>query len=331
MTKIGVMSFAHMHAESYAACINALPEAELSAVWDNDAARGKKAARRFKTKFIGNQTAFLASDIEGVIICSENAKHRAMVEAAAEAGKWILCEKPLAITVDDAKAMIAACRKADVGLGTAFPCRFAGPLVEVKRLIEAGQLGEIYAVSCTNNGSFPGGWFADARLSGGGATMDHTVHVADVLRWLTGREFTNVYGEIGKQVHRKIKTDDTGVLHFEMEGGIKGSHIASWNRCASFPTWGDVTLQIVAERGVLDVDAFNQKLNVYSDSAMKAEWAHWGGSPDMALVRDFVEAVAERREPSVTGVDGLRAVEVTEAAYRSAATGKRVALKLAKI
>jgi predicted dehydrogenase len=281
-------------------------------------------AKQYKTAFVGDLKKFLALDIEGVIICSENVKHRAMTEAAAKAGKWVLCEKPLATTIDDAKAMVAACKKAKVGLGTAFPCRYAPTLIEVKDRVARGELGEIYAASTTNNGSFPGGWFADEALSGGGATMDHTVHVADVLRWMTGKEFTKAYCENGRLIHKNIHTDDVGCVHLEMEGGMIVSHVASWNRAKSFPTWGDVTLQLIGEKGVIEVDAFNQKIDVYSDKQMKAEWANWGGDMDLGLVQDFVSAVRERRDPPVTGMDGLRAVEVTVAAYKSVQSGKMV-------
>ncbi|NIA13118.1 MAG: Gfo/Idh/MocA family oxidoreductase [Nitrospiraceae bacterium] len=324
MAKIGIMSFAHMHANGYAACLNELPEAELVAVWDDNAKRGREAAKQYGTSFVGDMDRFLESGLDGVIVTSENVKHRAMVEAAAAAGKWVLCEKPLATTVADAKAIIAACKKAEVGLSTAFPCRFSPPLIEVRDLIESGEYGVLYAANCTNNGQCPGGWFAQEELSGGGATMDHTVHVADLLRWMTGREFTWVYCENGMLVHDNLGMDDLGSLHMEMEGGLKVSHTASWSRCKSFPAWGDVTLEIVAEKGVIAVDAFNQKLDVYNDNAMKAEWAHWGSNPDLGLVKEFVASCDERRAPSVTGLDGLRAVEVTVAAYKSAKSGRVV-------
>jgi predicted dehydrogenase len=326
MAKIGIMSFAHMHAYSYAACVKELPSAELTAVWDDNPRRGRTAAKQFGARFIGDLDAFLASGIEGVIITSENVKHRSTVERAAAAGQWILCEKPLATTVADAKAMIACCKKAGVGLGTAFPCRYSPPLMEAKRLLDSGEYGTVYAACCTNNGSFPGGWFAEPALAGGGATMDHTAHVAELCRWLFGREFKTVYCEIGRQVHHGVKTDDMGSLHLEMDGDIQVSHIASWNRAKSFPTWGDVTLEIIAQNGVISVDAFNQKLNVYNDDVMKTEWAYWGSNPDLGLVADFVTAVDARRAPGVTGEDGLRAVEVTVAAYKSAKSRKVVAV-----
>lgn len=324
MAKIGIMSFAHMHAYSYAACLKSIPGAELTAVWDDTPKRGKDAAAQFGVKFIKDVDAFLNSGLDSVIITSENVKHRAMVELAAKAGKWILCEKPLATTIEDAKAIVNICRKYKVGLGTAFPCRYAEPIIAVQKQIAAGDLGELYAASCTNHGQFPGGWFADESLSGGGATMDHTVHVVDLLRWITGKEFVSVYCENGNQFHPKAKTDDIGSLHLEMEGGMLISHLASWSRCRSFPAWGDVTMEIIGEKGVIAVDAFHQKLDVYDDNVMKAEWAGWGDNPDLGLVRDFVSAVNDRREPVITGIDGLRAVEVTVAACKSAATGKKV-------
>jgi predicted dehydrogenase len=324
MAKIGVMSFAHMHTYSYAACLGELPEAMFVGIWDDDAKRGRAVGKQYSVPFVADLDKFLALDMDAVVVTSENLKHCAMVERAAAAGKWILCEKPLATTVSGAKAMIAACAKAKVGLGTAFPCRYSPPLMEVKRLVASGELGTIYAAACTNNGQFPGGWFAVNALAGGGATMDHTVHVADLLRWITGKEFTSVYCENGTLLHSGIDTDDLGSLHLEMEGGIAVSHIASWNRVKSFPTWGDVTLEIVAEKGVIRVDAFNQKITVYNDDALRAEWAYWGGNPDLGLVRDFVNAVDERREPTVSGLDGLRAVEVTVAAYKSVQSGKVV-------
>jgi predicted dehydrogenase len=324
MAKIGIMSFAHMHAYSYAACLNALDNATLAAVWDDVPERGSEAAARFGAPFIADMDAFLAADMAGVIITSENVKHRTMAERAAGAGKWILCEKPLAPNIPDAKAIVSVCKKAKVRLGTAFPCRYAAPLIAVKEHVASGRLGKLLAASCTNHGQFPGGWFADEDLAGGGATMDHTVHVVDVLRWLTGKEFTKVYCENGTLLHGDIKTDDLGVLHLEMEDGMLVSHIASWSRPKSFPTWGDVTIELIGEKGVLAVDAFNQKVVVYNDDAMRTEWAFWGDNPDLGLIRDFVEAVDARRAPSVTGVDGLRAVEVTVAAYRAVQTGKMV-------
>ena len=321
MPKIGILSFAHMHAHSYAASLNETPDAELSAIWDDDEKRGKEAAGNYGTRYIKSLKAFLESGLDGVIVCSENIHHRNHVEAAAEAGIWILCEKPLATNVADAKAMIKACSQAGVGLGTAFPCRFVTTLRDVKDQVQRGEIGTLLAAACTNNGAFPGGWFADEEFSGGGAVMDHTVHVADALRWITDQEFTRVYCDHGNTLHPEVAVEDVGSLHLEMNRGLKVSHVASWNRSASFPTWGDVTMELVGTNGTITVDAFNQKVDVYSDSSAKTEWAFWGDNADSGLVGDFIEAITQRRSPAASGEDGLRAVEVTAAAYHSAQKG----------
>ncbi len=322
MTRIGIMSFAHLHAHAYAAGLAAHEGAELSIIWDDDESRGKAASEQYGAPYTNDAAEFFEKAGEGVIITSENVKHRAMAEQAAAAGKWILCEKPLATTVEDAQAMVDACKQAGVGLGVAYPCRFIPAVEHVKEQLESGALGELVAASCTNNGQFPGGWFADESLSGGGATMDHTVHVADLLRWMTGREFTTVYCENGNLLRPGINTDDIGSVHFEMDGGFKIAHVGSWNRCDSFPTWGDVTMEIVGTGGVIYLDAFNQKLNVYNDDDVKAAWAYWGGDPNARLVADFVASIQEKRDPCANGVDGVRTVAVSVAACESAKANK---------
>ncbi len=326
MIRIGIMSFAHLHAHSYAACLKKIPGAELAGIWDDRPARGRAAARASGVRFFAQQGDLLLGGLDAVIVCSENIKHREHVEAAARAGLWVLCEKPIATTIVDARAMIAVCAKARVGLGIAFPCRFATPLVEIRTRVRGGEIGALVAAACTNNGQYPGGWFADPAQSGGGAVMDHTVHVADVLRWITGSEFTRVHCSCANLIHEGLQTDDVGSLLLEMTNGAKISHVASWNRPESFPTWGDLTLDLAGTKGSLRVDAFRQKIDVYADSVGKGAWVGWGDDANLGLVRDFVCAVRDRRSPAVTGEDGLRALEVTLAAYRSAQSGKAIAI-----
>jgi len=327
VARIGIMSFAHLHAHAYATCLRKTPNAELAGIWDDDPVRGKTAAKQYNAPFKPDIAKFLASGLDGVIVCSENIKHRPMVEAAANAGLWVLCEKPIATTVPDALAMIAACENAGVGLGIAFPCRYIAPLIEARDRIANRDLGRLLAAVSTNNGSFPGGWFADPKLSGGGAVMDHTVHIADALRWITRKEFTQVYCACNTLIHN-IQADDVGSLQLKMDGDMIVSHVASWNRPDAFPTWGDVTIEFLGTKGTLSVDAFNQKIDVYANETGKGEWVFYGDDPNLALIADFADAATHRRPPSVTGTDGLRALEVTLAAYESAKTGQPAPISL---
>jgi predicted dehydrogenase len=190
-------------------------------------------------------------------------------------------------------------------------------------------LGRIYSLKTTNHGTMPGGWFTDKTLAGGGAVIDHTVHVVDLLRWFWNAEVTEVYAEVGYELlHPGLGIDDAGMLSFALSTGAYGTLDTSWSRPAAFPTWGDVTIEVIGERGVIRLDAFKQHLAVYSNQTIKTQWVHWGSNIDLGLIRDFVEMITEGREPSITGYDGLKALEVALAAYRSAETGQPVPLPL---
>lgn len=327
LIKIGFFSFAHMHAASYAACVQQIPRVEIAGIYDANAERGQQMAQRFATTFVYTADDLLDQGLDGVIICSENAHHRSLVELAAGRTHNILCEKPLATTVADAQAMIDLCARTGTRLQTAFPVRFSPPIRQLKEMLHEGKLGRVYAAKCTNHGSMPGGWFVDKALAGGGAVIDHTVHVIDVLRWFWQTEVSEVYAEIGDGLlHPGLGCDDVGMLSFTLANGIYGTLDTSWSRPKSYPTWGDVKIEVVGARGAVQVDAFEQHVAVSSDGAGKTRWANWGSNMDMGLMRDFVEMVRTGREPSITGQDGLAAVAVALAAYRSAETGKPVTL-----
>ncbi len=317
VTKIGMASFAHMHAGSYASSIIGLPEAKIEAVWDDDPERGGNMARQFNTSFEPDLERFLASDIQGVIVCTENAKHKDVVLAAARAGKHVMCEKPLAVSMADAGAMIDGCKKAGVNLATAFPCRFSPAMTRLRSAAAEGKLGEIIAIAGTNRGSFPGGWFVEFDKSGGGAVIDHTVHVVDLMRWLTGHEVTQVYAEISSAMHHQ-HFDDCGSLTLEFDNGLFATLDTSWSRPKSFPYWGDVTMEVVGTDGLASMDMFNQKFVVHSDQTMRTRYDAWGSNIDTELVKGFIGMInGDWPEALATGEDGLRAVEVAIGAYMS--------------
>jgi len=327
--RIGMLSFAHMHATSYAACLKQIPGVELAGLADDDPARGQEVAGRFGTRFFASAEALLDEKLDGAIICAENARHRPLTELAAPRTPHILCEKPIATTLADAQAMIEVCAAHGARLQIAFPVRFSPPIQQLKALLDEGRLGRITSVKATNHGRMPGGWFVDKALSGGGAVIDHTVHVIDLLRWFWNTEVTEVYAEIGYSLlHAGLGIDDAGLLSFSLANGAYGTLDTSWSRPTSYPTWGDVKVEVLGEKGTAWVDAFNQHLSVYSKASGKGEWVNWGSNIDLGLIRDFADTIATGREPSTSGYDGLKALEVALAAYRSAETCKPVSLPL---
>ena len=318
MTRIGLLSAAHLHVDAYAHHLTRLPGVEVSGLWDDDDARRAKKAAEYGVPEKPTVEALLDS-CDAVVICSENVNHEPLTLAAARAGKHVLCEKPLATTPDRALAMVRACEDANVQLFTAFPCRFSPAFGQLKATVDAGELGEVLAVRATNQGVCPGGWFIEKELSGGGAVMDHTVHVTDLLRVLLADEVKDVFCESGNNLlHGDF--DDTGVLTFTFEKSVFATLDASWSRPKIFPTWGNVTMAVIGTKGVIEMDMFAQESALYSDRAGRVAYQGWGSDIDRGLVGAFLAALRGEETRLATGIDGLRAVEVVDAAYRSAAS-----------
>ncbi len=328
--KIGIMSFAHHHAEWYIENLRNLAGVEIAGVADDDSHRARGFAERYGVPYAPGYEALLDGRPDGVIVASENSHHRGLVEMAAAAGVHILCEKPLATTLPDARAIVEACDRAGVLLMTAFPMRFSAPLLALKQQLESGELGEVYAFNGVNQGELPTAhrdWFVDKELAGGGAIIDHTVHLVDIMRWYLGSEVEEVYAQSNRIIYGDQVDVETGALEMlRFRNGVFATIDASWSRPPYWPTWGGLAFELVTERGAILVDAFSQNLTVYRHDVGRANWLYWGSDANQAMIAEFVAAIREQRQPLVTGVDGYRAVEVALAAYDSAASGEPVRL-----
>ncbi|MGC8971367.1 MAG: Gfo/Idh/MocA family protein [bacterium] len=326
--KGAILSFAHMHAFSYIECLKRIPDVEIVAIADEDEERGKSVASKYNTRFYRDYQELLKlEDVDFVIVCSENVKHKDMVIASAQAKRHILCEKPISIDIKSAKEMIETVNKYGVQLQTAFPVRFSPTIRRVKGMIDRGEFGRIFGFNCTNHGKMPGGWFVDKALAGGGAIMDHTVHVMDILRWYLGCEAQYVYAE-GDTLLHNIPSDDVGLVSVLFENGVFATIDTSWSRPKSFPIWGDVNIYMSAEKGTVEIEVFNQNLSLYNDKTMSVSLIDWGSNMDFLMIKSFIDSIRENKPVEVTGYDGLKAMEVALAAYKSIELKEPVKLPL---
>ena len=331
MTRIGILSFAHHHGEAYIANLRRIEGVEVVGVTDDDPLRGQTIAAKNNVRYYHTYEDLLEEKPDGVIICTENNRHREIVEMAASRGINVLCEKPLATTLEDARAIVEACDKAGVLLMTAFPLRFSAPLLQIKARLDNGDFGDVYCFNATNQGELPTKhrqWFVDPELAGGGAIIDHTVHLVDIMRWFTGSEVKTVYAKSNRIFHADEVQVETGALEMlTFDNNMFATIDASWCRPQYWPTWGGLGFEMVTQRGAVIVDAFRQNLNVYRHEWQRSNWLPWGSDNNQAMVEEFAAAIRENRPPSVTGLDGLRAVEVTLAAYQSDRSGQAVEVK----
>jgi predicted dehydrogenase len=325
--KVGMISFAHGHAFSYLSSLLSIPEVDIVGIADPEHNRVAGVVDKHGLAYYEDYRDLLEQPLDAVVICSENVYHAEITIAAAKKGVHVLCEKPLGIGMDEMNAMIEACRSHNVQLMTAFPCRYLPAVAQAKQAVDRGDIGEVVAIKGTNRGTAPGGWFVDRKLSGGGALLDHTVHVMDLMRWITGSDPQEAYAYAATLFDETLDVDDAGMIHVTFENGTFGVVDTSWSRKAPFPTWGDVTLEIIGTLGVLSVDALGQINELYSQEVGAGQWTYWGDNMDSYLVKAFVEAIRLGEPVPISGEDGLRSAAVALAGYRSLETGQPVRIR----
>jgi predicted dehydrogenase len=330
--RVGIMSFAHLHAEGYIGLLRAMPNIEVVGFSDLDHARGLQMSQQYSSIRFPSHEALLEQDLDAVIVCTENATRREAVEMAARAGCHILCEKPIAVTLEDALAMRDAVTSAGVNFMTAFPMRFDPSIQILRERVQAGDLGRVYGVNGINHSEIPKAhraWFADRELAGGGAVMDHTVHLTDLYRWIFNTEILEVYAEVSNPFYPDVDVDTAGIITLKLENGMFAGIDCSWSRPNTYPRWGHLKLEVVGERGSLEIDAFAQHLTVTSSKPVSRNpnWHGWGSDPNFAMLTEFFASIEEAREPSVTWKDGFEALRVALTCYESAGIGQPVRLE----
>jgi myo-inositol 2-dehydrogenase / D-chiro-inositol 1-dehydrogenase len=275
-------------------------------------------------------------DVDVVSVAAPNHLHRDIVVAAAEAGKHVICEKPLARTLREADEMIAACRGAGVKLMYAEEICFAPKYVRAKELADEGALGDVYLVRQSEQHFGPhSDWFWDPDLAGGGVLMDMGCHGIEFARWVHGKPAArSVSAEVGTFVHgQRTRAEDHAIVTVRFDGPRVGLIEASW----AMPGGMDDRAEIVGSRGVTYADLVRgSSLATFSDvgygyAVEKAPdtrgWTFtvfeevWNSGFPQEMDH-FVRCVAEDAVPGETGEDGRAVLEIIYAAYRAARLGR---------
>ncbi len=323
--RIGFISAAHVHTSSYVGVAKVNPNFEVIGLYDEDVRRGREFSTRYGIEFFKDIEELL-SRIDCVVITSENVNHKRDVLKVTGYGIPILCEKPISTSIEDAEEMVSTCRERKVPLYTAFPVRFHPAIADLVQQLNTKEIGRIVMIVATNRGKLPPGWFTDPMLSGGGAIMDHVVHVVDLLRYVLKSEFDEVFAFKGRNIHPDIEVEDNALLDLKIRD-IPVTLDCSWSRPRSWPIWGDVTMRIVGEEGVIDVDLFSQNITDYSNESDRVQMITWGEDLDRLMLDAFYRELNGEKTILATGEDGLKALEVVVAAYESIKRNERVFLR----
>lgn len=320
MIRVGMLGVAHVHAAGY---VHHLLTEDLGArpvaVYDGDEQRARSFAERFELD-VCPEPDELCRRVDAVVVTGEHVEYPQLVAAAASAGRPILCEKPLGVTEAASRELL----ETSGWLSVAFPVRYASAVRGARHQIEEGRLGRLVAMSGTNHGAFPGGFFGQRAHSGGGAIIDHVVHLADTLRWLTGCNYQTVFAEAG-QFREVGDVEDCAQVVATTTEGAWASIDPSWSRPAGMPGANDLVMTLWFEHGQLRLDAFAPRgALVASDGRLSHRG--YGTDMDTGMLRAWVGAITAGGPPPVPALDGWKATQLALGAAESARTHQVVTL-----
>lgn len=333
---IGSAFSSNIHAEAF----EEVPEAVLVAACSPNKAHVEEFARKWNISAAVTDYRKLVErkDVDAVVVGIPNDLHRPVVEAAAEAGKHVILEKPLAHTLSDGDAIVAACKKHKVKLMYAETICFTPKYVRAKKLVEQGAVGKLYMVKQGEKHSGPhSDWFYDINRSGGGALMDMGCHGIEWARWMYGKPRPkSVVAHCQRVLHtQRTKAEDNSVVILEFEGGGIAVIEDSWAKHGGM----DDRIELYGTQGVIYCDLLRgSSMETYSaqgyDYAVEKagdtkgwtftvfEEAHLYGFPHE--MRHFIRCILNDETPQETGEDGRATLEIIYAAYESAGTGRKI-------
>jgi predicted dehydrogenase len=341
---MGVLGFAHAHVGSY--CREWLKGSgdlvRLIAGWDHDEKRLDTACREFDLSPETSSEALLNRDgIRVVVIGAETSLHADLVEAAASAGKAIILQKPLALTMDEADRIVNAVERHGVRFTLAWQMRVDPENIEIRRLIESGEIGRILMVRRRHGlkthrmPGFENSWHVRRELNRG-MWADDAAHAIDFLYWLFGRPLT-VMAEIDTLLNPRVP-DDHGIAIFRFEDGLMAEVVSSFTSVA-----GENTTEVIGESGVIIQNFGDQpsagapkprgaiSLKWYTEAF--GDWQYADFEPPASqserisgLARPLADFIAERRPPIATAHEGRDVLQMTLASYQSAERARRVSI-----
>ncbi|MEZ6055424.1 MAG: Gfo/Idh/MocA family oxidoreductase [Planctomycetaceae bacterium] len=341
---VGTGMIAHFHAKAIAA----IEGATLVGGFDQVAERADKFAAQTGCTAYTDLDEMLANPaIHVITICTPSGAHRDPAVAAAKAGKHVLVEKPLEITLSRCDDIINACEEAGVLLGAILPSRFSGANLALKSAVDSGRfgrltLGDTYVKWWRTQEYYDsGGWRGTWALDGGGAYMNQAIHNVDLLTWFMG-DVDQVCALTATLAHERIEVEDVGCAVVKFRNGALGTLEAS---TSVYPGLLKKTEIHGTEGSVIveqdDILLWDFKNALPEDDIIREQFAkksaNTGGAADPSAIsfvghqrqfENFVRAINGEEDLLIDGYEGRRSVELILAIYSSCWNGERINLPL---
>jgi UDP-N-acetyl-2-amino-2-deoxyglucuronate dehydrogenase len=337
---IGAGNIAKIYVDAFAQ----IPQARLTVISNRTESTGRALAERAGADWTPAYVdAVSRTNVDAVVIATPSGTHAEIAVAAAEAGKHLLVEKPIDITLLRVDSIIEAAERAGVILACVFPLRFAAGVHKAKEALEAGRLGRLTLADCyvkwyRPQSYYDGSWRGAWALDGGGALMNQSIHNIDLLQWLAG-PVKSIIGRTATLAH-EMETEDTASALLTFENGALGV-IQGATSC-----WpGDrARVELHGDRGTIVIEEGQIARWELQDSSPEEKEAMLtleqydgsGAADPMAIgfekhrrqIVDLIETIHEGRPPAIQGAEARRSVEIIRAIYQSAESGRAVELPL---
>jgi predicted dehydrogenase len=346
---IGILGIAHGHVGMYCDVWKDMrSDVRLSAIWDHDRFRAGASAEKYSMAVEPSVESLLRrGDVDAVVIGAETSMHADLVEQAAAAGKHIVLQKPLALTIAEADRIVAAVEKSGVRFTLAWQMRTDPQNLKMRQLVQDGTLGKIFMLRRRHGLSthtwpdFENSWHVKPELNRG-MWADDAAHAIDFIYWMLGEPAT-VSAEIGT-LHNPKVPDDNGIAIYRYANGTF-AEVASSFTCLA----GENTTEIVGEKGVI-IQNFGDAVScnvprptdsiglkwMLRDGPDAGKWIDSGiPSPPSHIVRlktlakPLLDFLAGRRPPIATAEEGRVALRMTLACYDAAEKGQRINIRTA--
>jgi len=315
MKKLGVAVIgAGFWGRNHARVFKELEETELLAVCDVNAERAKNVAKQFGAKAYTDMGKLLKrKDIEAVSMCVWSLNLAKETLKALKAGKHVLVEKPMATNVKQAEKLLEKAKEEKLHLTVGFLMRFIPGIQYMKNAIEDKTIGNLVCATAKRVSEWP------ERIGDVGVVKDTAIHDIDIIRYLFKEEPIAVYAKTGSMKHKKF--EDYAHIMLTFEGGKSAFIESNW-----LTPYKTRTLIVTGSKAIMKLDYITQELTIEDAKETMQPRYPWQ-EPLKLELKHFANCISKKEKPLITGTDGLKALQIAEAALKSSATGKTVKLK----
>ena len=299
--------------KNHARCYSELESTKLVAICDINKERAKAVADQFGVKAYKNSSKMLKNkDIEAISVCTWSTKLAKEAFKALRSGKHVLVEKPMATYSRQAKNLLKVAEENGLHLTVGFLMRFIPGLIHIRESVQKKRIGELVCATAKRVSQWP------ERIGDVGVVKDTAIHDIDVMRYISGENPTGIYAKTGNMKHRKF--EDYAQIMLTYEDGKSAFIESNW-----LTPYKTRTLTVTGSDAIMRLDYMTQDLWIEDPKENLQPRYPWQ-EPLKLELQHFVDCIIEKKKPLITGVDGLKALQIAEAALQSSMKNRVIKL-----